>query len=172
MYARFPGFSLKILAESLGVTNKTKGGRFVVSLVADEESEMMMRYNYNDCVVLREICEKLNIINEIIALCEVSRSPFDDVSVYSTRIMAWNKIISCGVTQGIRYMWPKTPVSFIPIKGAHVIFERPRLVRFNYCLDYKSLYPSVIIGGAISPESAHIMRCVSNEPHTMFIHES
>ena len=154
-FSVYQSYSLGSLAKVLGTYNKGSAPGFSLNL-SKEDYVRMFEYNIGDCYALRGICDKLDILSEIVNLCSSAMSPFEDVGVYKTGVIAWSYILSECIARGTRFRWPKSLRPYTDIRGGHVISNGANLVGFNICLDFDSLYPSIMTLCNISPENIRV----------------
>ena len=157
MYDRFKYFSLDYLSNilDLPLTKMDKidihfckdwySGSFVNSLT-------MAKYNMRDCEVTLELCNKLDIINQIMSLSHCANAWIRDVLLYNTGAMSVSSVCSNAWSKGFRYNW--TRCDWIPniFSGGHVLFTGKKVRKNVSIVDFTSMYPSLIRDGGISPE--------------------
>lgn len=154
-FSSYKSFSLAGLSQQLGTYAKKSAPRFDLDLSA-KDYEKMFDYNLADCYALKGVCDKLQILTEITDLCSSAMCPFEDTCVYKTGVMSWSYILYECLSQGKYFEWPLERNSFSEIRGGQIIQTGIRLVSYNICLDFDSLYPSVINICNISPEVVQV----------------
>ena len=56
-----------------------------------------------DCYVALELCKRLDLVNQIMALCYCSRAWIEDVTLYNTGAMATSCIFFNAMKKGCAY---------------------------------------------------------------------
>ncbi len=136
--------------EEVGKEVLGKGKRKISStykMWEDNYSELL-NYNFGDVILLKEIDEKVNVIDRFDTIRRFSKSRFADY--YSETFLVDNMLMD--FWKG-RVCFPtKTPKAREYFEGAKV-FEPKRGLHENVIVfDLKSLYPSIITGMDLSPE--------------------
>lgn len=142
-------YKLGYIAEmEIGATKVAYEGT-LIDLYKDWQN--YVRYNIQDVRLLRDLENKLGYINLLLTFCYGCRVPFDQFNK-TTRVLdgafiselSKNKIILPDVNRGIRDV--KYPGGFVedPQRGVH---------DWIVSYDATSLYPSIMMGWNISPET-------------------
>lgn len=157
MYHRFSSFSLEYLCRTLELPIG-KMDRGIMKFCQDwysssfANSLKMTQYNMMDCDATLSLCNKLDMINQIVALCYGARAWIRDVALYNTGAMSLSSMCSVAWNHGYRYNW--TRCDWIPdvFTGGQVLFTGNKVRRDVAIVDFTSMYPSIIRDGGISPE--------------------
>lgn len=112
----------------------------------------MILYNLNDCLITMQLVNAKGMTDEIISLCQSSKSPVEDVCLFKTGAIAWNFVMAENFNRDIKCIWPEESSPFKFTSGGQVFFDGPSTIGKHIVLDYDSLYPSIIIAGNISPD--------------------
>jgi hypothetical protein len=82
----------------------------------------MIHYNIRDCEATLALSERLDIINQIVALCYGAKTWIRDVSLYNTGAMSLISMCSIAWDKGYRYNW--TRCDWVPdvFTGGQVLF--------------------------------------------------
>ena len=112
----------------------------------------MARYNMRDCDATLGLCEKLDIINQVVSLCYGAKAWIRDVMLYNTGAMSLSSMCSIAWNKGYRYNW--TRCDWIPnvFSGGQVLFTGEKVKRNVAIVDFTSMYPSLIRDAGVSPE--------------------
>ena len=162
MPQRFKSFALGRLAEDLGLECSklsTTGMEFSVkwySFCSTNAVDMIM-YNMMDCEVTIGVCFKLDLINQIIAVCAITRAYIVDVMLYSTGAMAASALCSRALERNMKYLWTRCDYQPPDFQGGHVHFKAPIVCSHPMIIDFVSMYPSIMSSALISPESIDYM---------------
>lgn len=112
----------------------------------------MARYNIVDCEATLAVCKRLDMINQIVALCYGANAWIRDVLLYNTGAMSLSSMCSVAWKHGYKYNWTRcdwVPNTFV---GGQVLFTGNKVERDVAIVDFTSMYPSIIRDGGISPE--------------------
>ena len=157
MYDRFAMFSLEYLSKVLEVPLpkiSNENTHFCIDWYSASfaNSLAMATCNMRDCDATLGVCNKLDIINQVVSLCYVAKAWIRDVMLYNTGAMALSSMCSIAWTKGYRYNW--TRCDWIPnvFSGGHVFFTSEKVRRNVAIVDFSSMYPTLIRDGGISPE--------------------
>jgi len=167
MYHRFKYFSLDHLSNTLELP-LTKMNSENIHFCKDWYSRsfvnslQMATYNMRDCDATLGLCNKLDIINQVVSLCYGAKAWIRDVMLYNTGAMSLSSMCSIAWSKGYRYNW--TRCDWIPdiFSGAHVLFTGEKVKRNVAIVDFTSMYPSIIRDGGISPECIDFIDVSSN----------
>jgi DNA polymerase elongation subunit (family B) len=99
---------------------------------------------------------KLNIVNQLIALCFCSCAWADDVMLYNTGAMATSCVCFNTMNRGYVYNWTNCDWKPKEFKGGEMLFGRPLVANNVQAVDFTAMYPSIITSVGISPESIDI----------------
>jgi len=144
----FDGYSLSAIAKSLKVTGKLD----MPTMSNDTTKEDILRYIMNVCKVTAEIWLKLNIDMELLSLCLcASCSPYDACR-YVTGTMMACLLTSRAIERGARIQWNPCRTRY-DFEGGYVLTPVRGVHRNLFVCDFNSMYPSVMIGCNISPET-------------------
>ncbi len=157
MYHMFKSFSLQHLCHSLdldvGKLDNTRL-RFCEHWYTSSfaNSLEMTNYNMRDCEATLALCERLDIVNQIVALCYGAKAWIRDVALYNTGAMSLSSMCSVAWSKGYRYNW--TRCDWIPdvFTGGQVLYTGEKVRRNVAIVDFVSMYPTIIRDGGISPE--------------------
>ncbi len=157
MYDRFKHFSLEYLCKTLQLP-VGKMDNNDVTFCKDWYSECftntstMAKYNMRDCEATLGLCQKLDIVNQVVTLCYGSKAWIRDVLLNNTGAMSLSSMCSLAWSKDCRYNWTRCdwlPKMFI---GGHVLFTGEKVRNNVAIVDFTSMYPSIIKDGGISPE--------------------
>jgi DNA polymerase elongation subunit (family B) len=113
----------------------------------------MITYNMTDCDVTLELCFKLDLINHLIAISNITRSYIIDVMLSSTGAIAASALCSYALTRQCRYNWTRCDFHPDNFEGGYAHFRRPLVCSYPMIIDFVSMYPSIMSEVNISPES-------------------
>jgi DNA polymerase elongation subunit (family B) len=113
----------------------------------------MTKYNMQDCEVTLNLCFKLDLINQMIAICNITRSYIVDVMVSSTGAIAASALCNYALNEGREYIWTRCDYHPVEFLGGYVQFKRPIVCRYPMIVDFVSMYPSIMSYCKISPET-------------------
>jgi DNA polymerase elongation subunit (family B) len=103
----------------------------------------IVKYCEQDCQLVLDIIAKSGMINDVMALSRVTYTPaellFTSGQQVRIRSMLTNECIKYGYVDDFKYSEPE------PYQGAYVIEPVPGIYDHCACMDFASLYPSIII---------------------------
>lgn len=67
----------------------------------------MAKYNMIDCVATLGLCQRLDIINQVVTLCYGSKAWIRDVLLNNTGAMSLSSMCSLAWSKGYRYNWTR-----------------------------------------------------------------
>lgn len=104
----------------------------------------MATYNMRDCEATLGLCQKLDIINQIVSLCYGAKAWIRDVALYNTGAMSLSFMCSRSWSKGYIYNWTRS--DWIPsvFSGVQVFFTGEKVRRNVAIIDFTSMYPSLI----------------------------
>ena len=104
------------------------------------------------------IISKLNVIRDIVNLCETASATMEDSMTFKIGVVSWCCTTNFALKSNSIISWPRQSKEYLKVRGGELIFKRGRRVKMNICLDFKSLYPSIMRFMNISPENIIILR--------------
>lgn len=152
--AQFDAYSLSSIASSLQVTQKMS----MPTMTSSTSREVILEYNMNDCRVTLDIWLTLNVDMELIALCLCASCSMYDACRYVTGTMMGCMLASYATSTASRLLWNPCSVKY-DFEGGFVMEPIRGIHRNVFVCDFSSMYPSVIIGCNISPESITVSEC-------------
>jgi DNA polymerase elongation subunit (family B) len=157
MPQRFKSFALANLALDLGLTHKkldTSSMTFSLTWYKHlhSNSHSMTTYNMMDCEVTLELCFKLDLVNQLIAISNITRSYIIDVMLSSTGAIAASALCAYALTRQCRYNWTRCDYHPDNFEGGYVHFRRPLVCSHPMIIDFVSMYPTIMSEVNISPE--------------------
>ncbi len=157
MPQRFSSFALGKLAQDLELSSSklsTANMEFSVKwyLSCSANAVDMIRYNMMDCEVTIGVCFKLDLINQIIAICAITKAYIIDVMLYSTGAIAASALCSRALENNMKYIWTRCDYQPPDFQGGHVHFKTPIVCSYPMIIDFVSMYPSIVTSALISPE--------------------
>ncbi|UCE46153.1 MAG: ribonuclease H-like domain-containing protein [Methanobacteriota archaeon] len=126
----------------------------------EADSERVMEYCVQDAALALRILEKIAILNRSMDLAAVSKLPLDDVVNGSTSQLVDSILIREADRQRVAVpMTSRSSSDSKPIEGGYVHEMEPGLYHWVLTLDFRSMYPSMIIANNIcfttlSPEGS------------------
>lgn len=170
MYNRFRHFSLEYLCNTLELPLTKLSNercRFCKDWYSSSfvNSIEMANYNIRDCEATLELCQKLDIIYQIVSLCYGAKAWIRDVILYNTGAMSLSSMCAMAWSRGYRYNW--TRCDWIPsvFSGGQVFFKGEKVRRNVAIVDFTSMYPSLIRDSGISLECIEFIDATSkNDP--------
>ncbi len=115
----------------------------------ETERDKVVEYCINDAVITLKILEKLNVLDKGMDLATVSKVPLDDVVNGRTSSLIDSILIRKADRENIGVPVTHRRSSDSKIEGGYVHSIRAGLYHWVCVLDFKSMYPSVIIGNNI-----------------------
>ena len=112
----------------------------------------MVHYNMQDCIVNLELCFNLDLINQIVAICNITHAYIGDVTLYSAGEIAASALCHKALSNRQRYIWTRYDYHPRDFLGGHVHFKRPIVCSYPMIVDFVSMYPSIMSSALISPE--------------------
>jgi len=168
MVQRFHSFALGDLANTLGLTNRklsTKDMKFDLGWFSRSgfNSTSMVRYNMMDCEVNLDLCFQLDLINQMMAICNITRSYMLDVMIYSTGAIAASALCASALRDDMKYVWTRCDYRPYEFEGGYVHFKKPIVCEMPMVFDFVSMYPSVMTAAHVSPESIDYLDLESSD---------
>lgn len=119
--------------------------------------ERVLEYCYKDAELALRILEKTGVVTSGMDLATVARLPLDDVVNGRTSTLIDSILIRESDRNSIAVPLSRHEYGGQPIEGGYVHAIQPRLYHWVCVLDYKAMYPSVIIANnlcftTLSPE--------------------
>ena len=161
MFGTFNQFSLDSLGKQLKLcklkmNNKEMPFNIALYTSCADYARRMARYNIMDCEVTIELCKKLDLVNQIVALCYCSRAWAEDVMLYNTGAMATSCTCYNALKEGYRYNWTRCDWKPMDFRGGEILFSTPLIASNVQIVDFNAMYPSIIASVGVSPESIDI----------------
>ena len=113
----------------------------------------MIVYCMHDAYLHIAIAEGTEMIDEILSLSPLFRSPLNDVTRFISGTMVCSLASSYALSKGILIDWSMDPSSYTRYLGGFVMDPLVGVYSNVAVFDFKSLYPSIIAGVNISPEN-------------------
>mmetsp|Transcript_2713 Transcript_2713/g.7222 ORF Transcript_2713/g.7222 Transcript_2713/m.7222 type:complete len:926 (+) Transcript_2713:17548-20325(+) len=157
MFGTYKTFSLGALCESNGIRSpKLLSTTLVFSELWYKDNAVntmdMMRYNIADCRANLQLCEKLDLINEIISLSYIAKAWISDVLLYNTGAMATSCLCASALKDDYTFAWSRCDWRPENFKGGEVLYTGPCVASNLMIVDFISMYPSIMSSCSISPE--------------------
>ena len=157
MPQKFKSFSLANLAIDLDLEHKKMETSTIACNMEWFERNInntitMIKYNILHCEVTLDLCFSLDLINQIIALCSMTRSYILDVMLYSTGAIAASCLCNRAYDKNCRYVWTRCDYWPSEFEGGEVYFRSPIVYKNPMIIDFISMYPSAMSSTLISPE--------------------
>jgi DNA polymerase elongation subunit (family B) len=113
----------------------------------------MVKYNMQDCMVNLKLCFKLDLVNQVVAICNITRVYIEDVMLYSTGAIVASALCAKALSNGHSYVWTRCDYHPWEFFGGHFHFKQPMVCVYPMIADFVSMYPSIMSSAKISPES-------------------
>lgn len=151
----YPGFSLNVLAQHLGLKSKMGAPSFNIDpLDMNYDISYLAEYNLHDSYLHWMVMDRTNCVPEILTLSHHSRSPVQDSVRFVTGTMITSCVSSHITSTDRMLLWEDhTVASENKFRGAVVLTPMIGLHQDILVADFASLYPSIILSGNISPDS-------------------
>ena len=116
----------------------------------EADRERVMEYCTQDAMLALRVLEKVAILNRSMDLAAVSKLPLDDVVNGSTSQLVDSILIREADRRGVAVpMTSRSSGESRPIEGGYVHEMEPGLYHWVLTLDFRSMYPSMIIANNI-----------------------
>ena len=116
----------------------------------EKDKERVMEYCTQDAMLALRILEKISILNRNMDLAAVSKLPLDDVVNGTTSQLVDSILIREADRRGVAVpMTSRSNDGAAPIEGGYVHEMEPGLYHWVLTLDFRSMYPSMIIANNI-----------------------
>lgn len=156
--AEYDSLSLDSLAGEVLGLSKANQPSFKVELSNEYRMDNMLYYNVHDSYLHYKVAISTGLIDEIVSLCTVSRSPLADVTRYITGSMASTLIASFAYFNNESLDWSSESPSYGKYKGGLVMDPIKGIHRQVMVFDVQSMYPTVMTDLNISPETVSILQ--------------
>jgi len=148
--------SLSLNAVCLKVLGEGKAPEVDVVEGCDEMTVMKaIMYNAKDSHLVMLAWKMTGTEDQVVALCELNCCDPLDACRYVTGVMMSCMVANRLLRRNMRMDW--SPCKYVAYKGGELIFDTPGVWRNIAVLDYKSMYPSIVIAGNISPETIIVL---------------
>ncbi len=137
--------TLDYVAELLLGERKIELDRSQMDRLWEEDRERVIRYNLKDAELALKILLKLGFIKKIMDLAEVARLPFADAAPRRASTLIDSILIRRADREDIGIPMMRSEERGSRIEGAYVHEAVPGLHRKVLVMDFKSMYPSIII---------------------------
>lgn len=164
--SEYPGVSLDSLATSLGIGVKAVQPSVNIDPNSNSCMDDMILYNIWDSYLHLAVAVRSKCLREIMTMCSVFKSPLVDVCRFITGTMVSNMISSYALNKKMVIDWSPEPLSNRKYEGALVLSPTKGYHRDVSVMDIASMYPSIMIGGNISPETVMEYRRVATTSRT------
>lgn len=159
------GSSLKKIKKAMPVTEKKSSGKVIevrkAILEAKSEKEMdkalklaityINDYCVQDCLLVKKLCEKLNIWIGLQAMSNVTCVPISYLHTRGQMIKVLSLVLRKALDRNM--VIDKQTSKMSPYEGATVIDNKRKARKMVGAGDFASLYPSMIISENVSPDS-------------------
>lgn len=158
MFGTFKTFSLDALCKANDIpTPKTQEYSRVFSeewyMESSVNAKDMIEYNMRDCIATIALCEKLDIVNQIVCLSYTANAWIEDVLLYNTGAIATSSLCNATYSKGYRFMWTRCDWRPKQFRGGELIYCGPVVASNVMVVDFVSMYPTIMASCGISPES-------------------
>lgn len=155
--SKFPSLTLGVVAETLGL-----GSKLVMMTSGDmhhsDAMEKLVEYNIRDSEMVRDVFIKLGLARQLILLCSVMKSSLIDTSRYATGVMCACMLSSYAASTGKLLDWSRCTMMPDEFEGGLVLDPMRGLHRNVVVVDFKSMYPSIMIGCSVSHDNVRFVR--------------
>ncbi|KAI5281509.1 DNA polymerase, partial [Ascosphaera aggregata] len=151
--SEYESLSLDSLAQHVLHLSKVVQPPLNLSIGSDSEMQEVLYYNVYDSYLHLKVAEATGMIQEIISLTSVSRSPISDVTRYITGSMASTLVASFAFFDKHLLDWSPENVVLDKYRGGLVLEPLKGVHRKVMVFDVQSMYPTVMIDLNISPET-------------------
>jgi DNA polymerase I len=126
-----------------------------------KDREKVIKYCIQDSWLALRILEKIAVLEKMQDLATVSKLPLDDVLQGRTSLLIDSIFIRVADRAGVGVPLTKRTTRDTKIEGAYVHSIQPGLYHWIVVLDFKSMYPSIIIANnmcftTLSPDGEHV----------------
>ncbi|CAH0474938.1 unnamed protein product [Peronospora belbahrii] len=123
----------------------------------DDDLDMttMIIYNIHDAYLHIKVALNTRCIEEICTMCSVFKSPIADVTRFISGTVVCSMAASFALSLGLVIDWSVEGWEEVKYKGAYVLSPVTGFHSNVTVLDFASMYPSIMIGANISPETIH-----------------
>ena len=126
-----------------------------------KDKERVIAYCVQDSWLALRILEKITVLEKMQDLATVSKLPLDDVLQGRTSLLIDSIFIRVADKAGVGVPLTNRTTRDTKIEGAYVHSIQPGLYRWIVVLDFKSMYPSIIIANnmcftTLSPDGEHV----------------
>jgi len=152
-------FSLEHVSQHYLGKGKVEKNKKIIDLYKNDRG-LLREYNLTDCYLVKELDEKLGVVDLMVAMCEWTGSfvtlfkPTYNVSGVSVSQPLDMFILRKAKKEEIHYKtatWKKNEED--RYEGAHIFEPNPGIYKDVHIFDFKSLYPTIIWSWRISPEN-------------------
>lgn len=165
--AEYYSLSLDSLATSLLGLSKVPQPSLRVEMSNDYRMDDILFYNVYDSYLHYQVAVSSGLIEEIVSLCSVSRSPLSDVTRYITGSMASTLIASFAYFNNEMLDWSSETVDLGKYKGGLVMEPIKGIHRNVMVFDVQSMYPTIMIDLNISPETVYKIDDANDESNSL-----
>ncbi|KAG0910059.1 hypothetical protein G6F33_008232 [Rhizopus arrhizus] len=159
----YQSVSLDGLALTLGIGFKAVQPSVNIDPDSNPNLTDMILYNIWDSYLHIAVAVQSKCMREIILMCSVFKSPLVDVCRFITGTMVSNMISSYALEQKMVIDWSPEPPLNRKYEGALVIAPTRGYHRDVSVMDIAAMYPSIMIGANISPETVMEYICGSGQ---------
>lgn len=149
--SKFPRLSLECVAETLEVGKK-------LNMPRNDEVDNMLVYNLLDSQLTRDSFRKLNVESEIFSICSVMNCSLYDVVRNATGVMCSSMLSSYAYRNGKYVDWSKCNLLLDEFVGGAVLEPEVGIHSDVVVVDYKSMYPNIMISASISHDNVIVLR--------------
>lgn len=152
-------FSLENVSQHFIGRGKIKHDEKIIELFKNNR-KLLREYNLEDCHLVKDLDEKINVTELMIAMCQWTGSfptmfrPTSNISGISVARLLDMYILRHAKERGIHYKmcsWDSAKTE--KFEGAYIMEPEPGIYKDVHVFDFKSLYPSIIWSWRISPEN-------------------
>ncbi|KAJ3220937.1 DNA-directed DNA polymerase delta [Clydaea vesicula] len=151
-------FALDALASSIGESGKLQHPTMQIN-VTDHNIDMtkMIQYNIHDAYLHIQVALKTRCLTEICTMCAVFKAPICDITRFISGTVVCSMASSYALSKSLVIDWSEDDLFNVRFRGGFVMTPITGLHKNVIVLDFASMYPSIIIGANISPETVHVV---------------